>query len=488
MGIAEGKPMRSTFFMLFTLSLAFPPATVFGQPQGSRAGTAPGILLAQTSAHAQGTQKGLEYSRYKEGYRLILDAKWEQALARFNELISKYPHSTYVEDARYWSAYALMHSDRMKALAAYQKFIRNYPNSGYIDDAIADFTRLRVESVPSPPGPEVAPPRPAAKGKEIVIDLKALERDLKQIEFRLQRQASQMAAGHFTSSPPPPVRPKRVGALIQAEKLHALAVREGDSLRTMVTQLQKEAKIQAFKAIVTDNKLAPQVRVHVLQELAEEAKTDDRPTFQILKELALDKRQPIEIRAVAMSSLLKFTTFDPLPVLEQVLKQDPDEEAQHIALGAIVESEKGRSLNTLIDLFDEVPRHRTEQQEMLLQIIAEENGEKGTDFLVKVARGNASPELKTAAVMYLSETGRDKNRSVGGLISLFESIGQERKDELHTILYGIANVGNNRAVEFLGKIAQSNEDEDLQGDAIYYLSNIGGRQARVQLQKALNRK
>jgi tetratricopeptide (TPR) repeat protein len=456
----------------------------YGQPPETRTTSSRQTLL--TWMHEPASQSDPAYAKYKEGYSLILDERWDQARRIFSDLISQYPKSRYIEDAQYWSAFALTHSDRQKALDAYRLFIRRYPSSGYIDDAIADFTRLRVEYNLSPPDTDVPLPPPTHRGEQIMINLKALERELQQIEIRMHRQASQMAAHHF-AVPPAPTPPRKGEALVKAEKLPELARQKKDSLRVIVKELRKEAKVAALKGMVMDDRIATEVRAYVVRDLADAARIDDRSTFQILKEVALNDRQPKEIRAAAISCLPKFSTLNPLPVLSLVVTQDPDEVTQHVALGTILESEQGRSPNSLIQLFEEVPQHRTEQRHMLLQAIAEGDGAKGTDFLVKVVRTNKDPEIKTAAVMYLSESGRDKARSVEALIRLFESIGPEQQEQRHTILYGIANVGNDRAVEFLGRTALSNRDEDLRSEAVYYLTNIGGEKARALLRQALER-
>jgi HEAT repeat protein len=456
----------------------------YGQPPETHT-TSP-RRMPLTWAHEPVSQSDQGYRKYKEGYSLILDERWNQARRIFSDLISRYPKSRYVEDAQYWSAFALTHSDRQKALDAYRLFIRRYPSSGYIDDAIADFTRLQVEYNLSPPETDVPLPPATSRGEHIVINLRALERELQQIEIRMHRQASQMAARHF-AIPPAPTRPRKGETLMKAQELHELARQKKDSLRVIVKGLQKEAKVAALKEIVMDDRIATEVRAYVVRDLADAAKTDDRSTFQILKEVALNDRQPKEIRAVAISCLPKFSTLNPLPVLSLVVTQDPDESTRHVALGTILESKQGRSVNSLIHLFEEVPQHRTEQRQLLLQAIAEGGGAKGTDFLMKMVRTNKDPDIKTDAVMYLSESGGDKERSVEALIRLFESIGKERQEERHTILYGIANVGNDRAVEFLGRIAMSNRDEDLRSEAVYYLSNIGGEKARRLLRQALER-
>ncbi|MEK9136038.1 MAG: outer membrane protein assembly factor BamD [Bacteroidota bacterium] len=112
---------------------------------------------AQTSIHISSTpllagvyemdepgenKKDPAYKTYKEGYDAVLDERWDNAIKKFAEVASKYPKSEYLDDAEYWTAYALSHTNRKKAIAAYEEFIHKYPRSSYEDDDLADLGDL----------------------------------------------------------------------------------------------------------------------------------------------------------------------------------------------------------------------------------------------------------------------------------------------------------------------------------------------------------
>ena len=61
------------------------------------------------------------YALYKEGYALVLEEKYAEARKKFGELLSKYPGSSYADDARYWSAYSMRNTDRQKAIEEYRR-------------------------------------------------------------------------------------------------------------------------------------------------------------------------------------------------------------------------------------------------------------------------------------------------------------------------------------------------------------------------------
>lgn len=105
-----------------------------------------------------------------------------------------------------------------------------------------------------------------------------------------------------------------------------------------------------------------------------------------------------------------------------------------------------------------------------------------------VARTDTSSDLQATAVDCISAFEKDKNKSVGVLIDLFHSIPSHRKEQTETIFYTIAEVGNDKAVDFLTTVAMNHENYDLRTDAVFYLGNIGGEKARSSLRKLLKGK
>ncbi len=76
------------------------------------------------------------YKLYKDGYSLVLDAKWKDAQKKFEEVLKLYPNSSYRDDASYWSAYCLKYQDWKKAIDALRKFLKDFPKSSYRGDAL----------------------------------------------------------------------------------------------------------------------------------------------------------------------------------------------------------------------------------------------------------------------------------------------------------------------------------------------------------------
>ena len=107
---------------------------------------------------------------------------------------------------------------------------------------------------------------------------------------------------------------------------------------------------------------------------------------------------------------------------------------------------------------------------------------------VDIAKKDTSEEIQGYAIDFIGESGSDKNQRVGVLEELYRSLPQSRTDQRQTIVYTIADVGNDRAVDFLKHVALSDPSYDVRRDAVYYLGSIGGEKARAALYEILKEK
>ncbi len=101
--------------------------------------------------------------------------------------------------------------------------------------------------------------------------------------------------------------------------------------------------------------------------------------------------------------------------------------------------------------------------------------------LVEIAKRDTSEDIQNLAINYIGSFSSNKDRSVETLTELFSAIPAYRTSQLQTILGSVAEVGNDKAVDFLGTVARSHENYDLRSDAIYYLGSIGSDRARTVL-------
>lgn len=359
------------------LAIALPCSAGYAQREaplpGDRmsAGTGIATAYAWSMASLRGDDKSdAGYALYKEGYALVLEEKYAAARKKFEELLSKYPHSSYADDARYWTAYSLRNSDRERAIEDYRKFIRDHPKSAYYDDAIADLNSIENELPPAAVAPVTAvPPRPPHRATGVAV-APATENLLRHVE-RNMRYLERNGRLHVMNAP--------------------FGMWHGEEKIDDATRL----KMDALYAIG-------------------ETREDDK-SFSTLRDVALDARELRPLREAAMDALSRFTKHDALAVFVEIAKKD------------------------------------------------------------------TSTGIQGSAIDYIGENGTDKNQRVALLEDLYRTLPKSRSEQRKTIVYTIADVGNERAVEFLKKVALADEDYDLRRDAVYYLGSIGGENARSAL-------
>ncbi len=108
--------------------------------------------------------------------------------------------------------------------------------------------------------------------------------------------------------------------------------------------------------------------------------------------------------------------------------------------------------------------------------------------LVGVAQSDVSDDVQIAALYAIADVQGDKAKSTDALIALFRGLPKQKEKQLAAALYAIAEVGNERAVDFLASVATSHENVELRSDAVYYLGTIGNEKSRAALLQILKGK
>ncbi len=360
-----------------------------GAPSAAVAAMTPAASLATNVENAAfllpDEQDKPDQKLYKEGYNLILEEQWYPARKKFTELLQKYPSTGYADDAGYWSAYALMHTDPRKALAAYKEFVAKHPKSSYYSDAVADLTTVQAQ---------IEAQHEATR---------ALRNSLDTLRFQIP-------------TPAPDVEGIPDMREFQMNMRHLRW-----SLRGMKINL-RSMRVPGFPGRDGEDSLdeATRLKLDALSALSEGK--EDEKGFQTLKEVALDRHEPLPLRLEALNQLSEFTKYDPSGVY------------------------------------------------------------------LDVARADTNEAVQSAAIDFLRRSVKDKNKAVEALASLFSALPHSRQDQRAMIVYDIADIGNDRAVDFLSGVARSEKDYELRSDAVYYLGNIGGDKARAALYEILKSK
>jgi HEAT repeat protein len=169
-------------------------------------------------------------------------------------------------------------------------------------------------------------------------------------------------------------------------------------------------------------------------------------------------------------------------------KLDPDTRVRLEALYAIGDTrEDETSFQTLKEVALDRGQH-PRLREAAIEVLSDSKKFDATPFLLDLAKRDTSEQIQDAAIEVIGRSGRDKNASVNALITLFHAVPGSRTDRLETVLFTIADVGNDKAVEFLSNVATTHENVELRSEAVYYLGTIGGEKARSALYRILKNK
>ncbi len=381
-----------------------------------------GLIKNEAGSEFPDNQDDPAYKTYKEGYNLILDERWDEARKRFAQLISKYPKSSFLDDAHYWSAYGLKHTDRKKAIEAYNKFISNFSGSSYYDDAVADLAELKKERT------KVSEKLKVKGTAQVYITEDGLM-------IREGKQAMHIGEDGIVigEGPDSMIISKNAISISSDGKSFRFGYGNTQQSKTLERALRiysRKMNRARLPHIITipspvpadDDNLDPKTKLKLEALYALGDAKEDEQSYNTLKEVALDFKQPRPLREAALYVLADYKKFDVLTVFSEIVKNDTSE------------------------------------------------------------------EMQTYAIDYISEHGKDKNKTVGILIQLFDSLPSKRTQQREMIFYSIADIGNERAIDFFGKVARTSNDYHLRGEAVYYLGSIGGEKARTVLNEILKEK
>lgn len=349
------------------------------------------------------------YKAYREAYNLILNEQWKEAEKKFSHFISQYPKSDYLDDAKYWHAYALKNINRKKAIEAYQKFIDEHPTSSYYDDAVADFTELE-------------------RGHSKVISKITTDCDgrisltdeglfLKEGTGSMRISRDGFIIGDGTDS----LIIDKQGITISSDGKkykfiydQGLKVKQLERMLRMHTRRFRGSRLSGAMTIPAEGEKLDQdtqLKIEALYALGEAKKS--QKSFQTLKEIALDQKQSIALREAALDVLSEFKKHDVAPVFLAIAKNDTSQRLQNAAVDCLTEylNDKNKLVETLIELFNTIPKNRSSQREMIFYAIAEVGNDKAVDFLTSMAKTNDNYELRREAIYYLGSIGSEKAQS-----------------------------------------------------------------------------
>ncbi len=385
-----------------TFSVPAAPAEVY-------VADAPLMYSGEGALAEAGHEQDPDYRSYQEGYRLVLDGKWKEAKARFDTFLKEYPHSKFIDDATYWSAYAQMHFDRKAATTAYLRFLTRFPASRYYDDALADLTEINKGH------PLVIGKFNDGKGTGVYVGSGAtgMHVDTSGAVIWNESEAGRDSVvidrnGKVTKQ-----------AKKSIEYSYGYTTRSGGSIahiEALGRALQRMRLPRVWPPmapVIDEQKLDQSTRLRIEALRALDRSENDTNAFRVLREVAMDRSNARPLRFTAMEKLSELPGVDPLPVFVEIAKTDTGEEIQNFAVDQIgmLPGDKNRCVETLIDLFYAIPSSREQRREAVFYSIAEVGNDRAVDFLARVAQHDENYDLRSQAIYYLGNIGTPKART-----------------------------------------------------------------------------
>ncbi len=102
------------------------------------------LPLAVIQGEAKAQNNDAAAKAYQQGYNLILDRNWKDALSTFTALVKDHPSSDWADDADFWRCYSNDQLDQAPAsvFACYEDHLATYRRSEWSDDAKRALVRL----------------------------------------------------------------------------------------------------------------------------------------------------------------------------------------------------------------------------------------------------------------------------------------------------------------------------------------------------------
>jgi HEAT repeat protein len=383
-------------------------------------------------------QEDSGYKLYKEGYNLILQSNWKDAVRKFQKVLRFYPKSSYRDDSNYWYAYALKYQDEKKAVDALKKFLREFPKSSYRSDALEDLAELQTRFEKN-----IAVLADSLHRKSLhvqVPDIQVEVYDLPEITILANKMRDEVDWGFGVPTP------------IQ---------------RTRELDENTRLKLVALRGISA---------VH------------DTESFRTLREILLDRTEHPQLRIEALGTLGQYREFDIFSTLEDIAKNDPDIGLREGAIFFLGTSEKDKEavVTTLINVYTGTPKENRSIKERLVSSIGQLRTKKGMDFLVNVAKSDPDNRMREGAIYFIGTYEKDKDVVLRTLTEIYDATPKENFNLRERLISLIAQTRTEKAMDFLMNIAQSNEEIRLRELALYYLGQ--SRQGKKALYEILKRK
>ncbi|MBE0558590.1 MAG: HEAT repeat domain-containing protein, partial [Proteobacteria bacterium] len=320
-------------------------------------------------------------------------------------------NSKYIDAAQYWTAYSYAQTDQKKATDLYRQFLEQYQESKYYEDAVADFEKLTL--------------------------------------------GYSRAAG-LTPVPPPPPRVSEAAPVVAPWPAN---VGRAQPVHTGLVPFPTKKEIDP----------AVQLKMDAIWALG--ANADDPEAYETVKAIALDTKQPTELRETALQTIGRVEGHDPVAVYVQVAASGDVRLRQSAIYGIGNVANRGdeRALTALRSLASD-PKQQREIREASLSSLSRLDEEGMLETLSTLARTDPDEALRVQAVYMIGREGRGKEQQALAILKSIASDESQKQKVRESAVQSLSLIESGEALALLTGIATGSQDKNLRLNAVFALS------------------
>jgi HEAT repeat protein len=264
---------------------------------------------------------------------------------------------------------------------------------------------------------------------------------------------------------------------IRMASLVALSERENPGLMTILEGIVK-------------NDADQDLRQEALFFIARAGRSDPARSTSILKSVATNTAESRAIRETAIHALAQVSDRQAFDLLKTIATTDQDKNMRLSALYALGKHEAG-SQGEVESLMKALVTRTSEDHETriaALYTLVDLKSDTYADLCRDLALQEKDEEVREVAVHLLTKSMKDKTKALNTLAEIYGKSGGKELKMKEAALFGIASIGNDKAVDFLRGVAKNDPDYEMRRQAIYFLGSVGGEEAKAALLEILKKK
>jgi HEAT repeat protein len=427
-------------------------------------------------------------SLYQAGRRALDRNRYQDAIAAFGQVISRYPRSTRAPQAMYWQAFALYRTGDTKnlqaAITVLDRLRSNYPDAGVRD---ADNLAARIDGELAQRGDAAAAQRNQARADSARSEKdKDKDRSVRRGRDRDGDQVPPGCEGYGDDDP----RMIALNALLQMNAESAIPI-----LRDVLKRRDPCSAIMRRKAVfIVSQKRTPEtsrilldaVRNDPDKEVREQAvfwlsQVPGEETVAALDSVLSDPKTDPEIQDKAIFALSQHRSPRAGAILRAFAeRRDVPTKLREQAIFWLGQKRSPENAGFLKSLFAKVESN--DLKEKIIFSLSQMGGADNYRWLMDIALNqNEDIEIRKNALFW---AGQGRSVDVADLVRLYDSMkDREMRDQL---IFLYSQRREEAALDKLFAIGKSDPDRELRKKAIFWIGQSRSPRAAQYLQELIN--